>query len=217
MATVIGSGLESYLHRQAREKALNRIAEAQEEARQILGQVGQEVESLRRASEAQTARTIADERRRALAHAHLSAKQAVIHRQDELLERLWQDAEQRLRTPGEPAARLESLITLVADAAQQLGGGTLELQVNEADRQLLNERMLRDLAAQLGTDDGVKELTLAPNALPIWGGVVVRRTDTNEMVDNSYNERLALVRRTLRDEVYRRIAPSSSAGRPSAD
>ena len=38
MATIIGSGLESYLHQQAREKALNRIAEAQEEADRILQQ-----------------------------------------------------------------------------------------------------------------------------------------------------------------------------------
>ena len=30
MATIIGSGLESYLQRQAREQALNRIAEAEE-------------------------------------------------------------------------------------------------------------------------------------------------------------------------------------------
>jgi len=35
MATIIGSGLESYLHRQAREQALNIIAEAREKAAQI--------------------------------------------------------------------------------------------------------------------------------------------------------------------------------------
>jgi len=52
---------------------------------------------------------------------------------------------------------------------------------------------------------GVNSLTLADEPAHIWGGVIARRDAVRQMVDNSWNERLALARRVLRDQVYRQL------------
>lgn len=207
MATIIGSGLEGYLHRQARKRALNMIAEAKEEARQTLAQATSDIEALRRRIRAETERTIEDRRRRAMAQARLQAKLLVTNRVEEILDQLWDRTEAELRryAEREPEERLETIARLTLDAADQLGGGTLELALNAADRPLLTPEYLRALAERLARPeaDGATRLTLAPEEAPIWGGVIVHRRDTNQLVDNSLDQRLALVRRTMRDEVAR--------------
>jgi vacuolar-type H+-ATPase subunit E/Vma4 len=202
MPRIIGSGLEGYIHRQAHERALNRTAEAQEEARKLLEQAHAEAEALRQQAGAQTGRTIEERRRRATAQGQLKAKQTVLRQQEALIQRVWQQAQAEL-SGGTPAQRLAAIARLLTDAAQQLHGGPLEMQVNAQDRALFTEAVLQDLTQSLGAAQGVTQLAVAPAAATITGGVIVRRLDVNQLADNSYDERLALVQRTLRDQVYR--------------
>lgn len=216
MATIIGSGLEGYLHRQARKRALNLIAEAKEEARQTLEQATREIEELRLRIRAETERTIEAERRRAVAQARLQAKLLVTSRVEEILTELWDKAAAELQrcAEWEPEERLEMIARLTQDAAEQLGGETLELAVNAADRELLTGEYLDMLATRLSQGDGSTRLTLAEEEAPIWGGVIVYRRDANQLVDNSLDQRLELVRRTMRDEVSRLL---SADGSPNGD
>ena len=205
MATIVGSDLEAYLHRQARERALNRVAQAEDEARQLLGEATAEIEALRLENERRVAKVVEEKRRRAIAQARLKAKLTLIHRREEIVERLWREAESRLRTPGDAAQRLALLERLLADAAAQLEGGDLQVQANAADRALLDGTALQDMAQWLQSAHGVIRLTLAEAAAPIWGGVIVRRGA--ELVDSSLNERLAVAKRVLRDTIYHLLAP----------
>lgn len=212
MATIIGSGLEGYLHRQARKRALNMIAEAKEEARHTLEQATSDIEALRQRLRAETERTIGDRRRRTVAHARLQAKLLVTRRVEEILDELWHRAESELQrsAEGEPEERLEMIARLTRDAVEQLGGGTLELAVNAADRPLLTPEYLQALAARLPQADGSTQLVLSQDEAPIWGGVIVYRRDANQLVDNSLDQRLALVQRTMRDEVARLLASNGT-------
>jgi len=211
MATIVGSDLEAYLHRQARERALNRVAQAEDEARQLLGEATAEIEALRLENERRVAKVVEEKRRRAIAQARLKAKLTLIHRREEIVERLWREAESRLRTPGDASQRLALLERLLADAAAQLEGadilhpGDLQVQANAADRALLDGTALQDMAQWLQSAHGVIRLTLAEDAAPIWGGVIVRRGA--ELVDSSLNERLAVAKRVLRDTIYHLLAP----------
>lgn len=203
MAGIIGSGLELYLHQQAREKGLNRLAEARKEAQRISEEAATQIEARRREVEMQTARLIEEKRRRAVAQARLRAKRTIIQRQDELIQQVWQQAEAALKAQTDECQRLATLGRLLADAAIQLGGGPLQVQANAADRALLESKALDQLMRHIQTNCSVTSLALAENPASILGGVIVRRLDTNEIVDNSFDERLALTRRMLRDEVYR--------------
>ena len=212
MATIIGSGLEGYLHRQARKRALSRIAEAREEARQTLEQATLEIEALRQRVRTETERSIAAERGRALAQARLQAKHLEASRIEETLAELWESAASALQrvAAGTPEERLEVLARLALDAADQLGEGTLELVVNAADRPLLTDDFLQALAQRL-PQEGTTHFVLS-GASPIWGGVIVYRRETNQLVDNSFDHRLALVQRTMRDEVLRLLTADGAQG-----
>ena len=205
MATIVGSDLEAYLHRQARERALNCVAQAEDEAGQLLGKATAEIEALRLENERRVAKVVEEKRRRAIAQARLKAKLTLIHRREEIVERLWREAESRLRTPGDAAQRLALLERLLADAAAQLEGGDLQVQANAADRALLDGTALQDMAQWLQSAHGVIRLTLAEDDAPIWGGVIVRRGA--ELVDSSLNERFAVAKRVLRDTIYHLLVP----------
>ncbi|MHB1295572.1 MAG: V-type ATP synthase subunit E [Anaerolineae bacterium] len=218
MATIIGSGLESYLHRQARERALNYIAEAKEEAGKVIERAEKESQTLAEASSAKMQRTAIDRSRRALAQAQLKARMNLVRRREEVLQRLWDQVEQRLATyPQRPAEeRYVILERLVLDAAAALPGGPLELAVSEPDRGLFSAHVLEDLSRRLRDAHGIPSVMLAERPEPIQGGVIVRRTDKNQLVDNSLDHRLALAKRTLHDDVVRLLVPAEDAGETPA-
>jgi len=203
MATIIGSGLESYLHQQAREHALNRIAEAKDEAAQIIAQATREVAALQQTSEERTARIIEERRRRALAQARLKAKQAIIRHHEAWLDRVWSQAAATLQAPLETSRRLSMLARLIEDAAGQLGGGALALRVSAEDRQMLTPDVLSELCSTLKSTYQVDSIELSEESANIWGGAIVERRDARQLVNNTLNERLALAQRVLRDHVYR--------------
>lgn len=200
MATVIGNGLESFLHRQSRERALNLVAEANERAADLLKRTREGLESARAQAAERSARTANEERRRALAQAGLKAKHALARRQEDVLARVWAEAEARLRAldASERAALLERL---VADAAAQLGGGPLEVHLSREDLESLNQSTLASWESSLVARGLECSLRLAAQPASIRGGAVVRRVDARTLVDNSLEARLALARTRLRDEV----------------
>lgn len=220
MTTILGSGLRSYILRHAREQALRSIAEAQAIADHILDETPIQVDSLRAEIQAKTQATTDEKRRRVLARARLMAKQTVILRRDEVMKSVWRQGQERLRGIADPARRLAIIRLLIDDAAAQLSGGTLEIQVNDQDRALLDQQTVEGMRAQLSSRHQIGGLTVAETAAPIWGGVIVRRVDGHQLVDNSFNRRLELVQRSLRDRVFRLLvaqgddAPGSEKDRP---
>jgi len=205
----IGSGLQSYVHSQARSRALGLIQEAKAEARRLVERARAEAEAECREIERNAVRTSEANQRRAVARAHLEAKQTLLQRREQCLESVWCQAESLLRTYGDDdeSLRLALIERLIADAADQLSGGPLEVGVAQKDRQLLPDVTLRQLAERLEATYGVAGLTLSESMVPAWGGVMVRRTDSNQLVDNSLEGRLELTKRTLRDEVSRLLLP----------
>ncbi len=200
MATIIGSGLESHLHRQAREKAMNILAEAKDQAEQTVSLAQQEVEQIHNRADARAQAQIVERRRRALAKAQLEAKQRVTRAQEAIMDEVWAQIEARLegQTSQERAALLRGLI---ADAARQLGGGALEVHCRADDRERVAST-LADVATQLTTEGWPTELALGSEPAPLRGGVLVRRSTGRELVDNSLDERLSLARRELRQAVH---------------
>jgi len=209
VGTIIGSGLESFLHQQVREYALNRIAEAKEEAARIVVQAEQETKKLKELSEARTAQMIEGHRQRELAQARLKARQTVMRRQEELLRQVWAAAASRLQEPIEPARRRSLLKRLIVDAVEQLGGGALEVQVSAEDQQLCTPELVSELSDTLGSTYGAISIDVLGETIGGWGGVVVTVRGAHQLVNNTLEERFALAQRYLRDEVFRLLAGAS--------
>ncbi len=222
MVRVIGSGLDSQLHREARERALNIVMEARDEAEHILREAEADAEAQRRSILQRSEATLADRERQALAQARLTAQQQTVRRHQALLDALWDRAAERLRAlaEGSDDARRRTIAHLIVDAAAQLAGRDWRLQLAVAahDRPLVTLRFLDDLHDTLARY-GVEEVELLDDDLPAMGGVVAHKLGSREMVDNSWDERLAVARRILRDEVERILEdarepePATSTGR----
>ncbi len=218
MLKAIGSGLETHMHREARERALNTVMEAQEEAERLLREAEEAAQAERLAAVARTTEDLAARRRQALAQARLAARRAAVAQRQALLDSLWARAAQRLQALAEEPddARRKVLANLLEDAAAQLAGPSWTMQVAVAaqDLPLLSAAYLASLGERLAIY-GVAGVELAHDAAPILGGVIARKTGSRQMVDNSFDERLALTRRMLRDEIERRLTPDTPA-RPGA-
>ena len=173
MVRVIGSGLDSQLHREARERALNIVMEARDEAEHILREAEADAEVQRRASCSEA--TLAERERQALAQARLTAQQQTVRRHQALLDALWDRAAERLRAlaEGSDDARRRTIAHLIVDAAAQLAGRDWRLQLAVAahDRPLVTLRFLDDLHETLARY-GVEEVELLDDDLPAMGGVV---------------------------------------------
>jgi vacuolar-type H+-ATPase subunit E/Vma4 len=211
MAAIIGSGLESYIKRHAREQALNQIAEAESQAARVLEQANTRVRLIEAETDENTQRQIAQNRRRLIARATLQARQALVERREALMATVWERVSAALRAPQARETRLALLERVIAQAAEQLGGGALEVQANAEDLALLT-KALPTLEQRLPAQ-AAPALTLAAEPAPIWGGAIVRRLDTHEVVDNSLNQRLRLAQESLREQVFEWLTQAAPAPR----
>lgn len=204
MVTVIGNGLENYLLRRTRKQAMDEIAGAEHEAAELVAQAAEEAEKLHGGAEAEARDKVQALRRRLVARAELEAREALLRAQEEMLERVWRVAGERLATldaASTPEQRLARLHALALEAATQLGGGDLTIQVNERDADLLTPEVLESWAQAWHERLPGVRLTLADEPATIVGGLVVRSAGSRELVDNSYEQRLAVARETLRGAV----------------
>lgn len=221
MTSIIGSGLESYVHSQARRRALGLIGGAKAEARRLIESAAAQGEAMRQEIGRRTAHSIEAHRRQAVAKARLGAKQILLQRREGCLENVWREAESALRARGQgsPSERLALIERLASDAVGQLSGGPLEISAADQDRELITADVLQELARRLATIHGVTSLTMGGAMRPAWGGVIVRRADSQEIVDNSLEGRLALAKRSLRDEASALLLQGSdlAAGARRAD
>jgi vacuolar-type H+-ATPase subunit E/Vma4 len=209
----IGKGLETYLHRQATEVALNYLVEAREQAAKIEATAETELIQTRQLYEKQSERINDQERRRSLAKARLAVNHQLALNNEQALQEVWQRAEESLRdiVKSDITTRCAVIEELVADAAAQLQGGALELQVSADDVPLLTPEFIARLFARIARSCGALSLDLNPQPAGIWGGVMVSRLESSQMVDNSFETRLALGRQELRNEVFQ-ILDSETQG-----
>jgi len=213
MARAIGSGLDAYVHREARERALNTVMEARDEAARLIASAeesarGLLAEAIARSEAAREARL-----REATAQATLAARREVVRRRQEFLDAFWAEAADRLRQLADAPreTRLEILGNLVEDAAAQLAGSAWEMRIDVTahDRPLLTAEVVNGLLSRVQAY-GVTSLAVAEGDMPAMGGVIARKVGSREIVVNTFDERLALAKRSLRDEVERRLRPSAS-------
>jgi vacuolar-type H+-ATPase subunit E/Vma4 len=94
----------------------------------------------------------------------------------------------------------------------QLGGGDLALELNERDAALLTQEVLAAWEASWQERLPGVRLSLALKAAPIMGGVVMRAVGGHVLVDNSYEQRLAMAREALREPVMGILAQAPDGG-----
>jgi len=183
----------------ARRQADRLRRRAERDAKETLQEAEREAEA-DRTERLEKARAEADRRRRlTLASVPVEEGRRRAARIEEELEGIREAARERLRA-REGYDYRAALVRLAAEALAGMDGQTFVLQFAEADRDALGP----DVGAAAGDRDGREglQVTLADEAAPIAGGVIVRDGDGRREWDNSLGGRLARLWPALR----RRIA-----------
>jgi vacuolar-type H+-ATPase subunit E/Vma4 len=206
----VGTGLESYIKRHARERAMNRIAEAEAEAAQIKQRADQAVRLVNQETQHNTRAKIASNHRRVMAQAELESKSLRLARREALLRQIWERTQHRLETEIEPQVRRASIKALLIDAARQLGGGRLVVQVSQCDALVLAQGVLEHIEQELASEGLLVQLEMVESGDAMLGGVIVRSPDGRHLVDNSWDARLNRASTELRDQVHHRLSAGAT-------
>ena len=206
MSGIIGTGLENYIKRNAREQAMNQIAQAESQAQEILAAAKKRAALIAQESRENTAQKIEQNRRRYLAQAELKASHTRIARRETMIDEVWNVVMARIANLRDPGQRRELVRRLVLDAARQLGGQELELQMNALDLALWDADSVQELQDDLRARANVSKLSLSDKPVDITAGAIVRRLDgaggATAVVVNSLEARLRIVQTTEREAIY---------------
>ncbi len=157
-------------------------AEAEKVRREILDQAQQEADRAR----SQT-----------LASAQLKARTMQLEHREQLLDRVFQAAKERLADIEKRPDYDQLAAQLLREALTQLRVNKAEIHADPATRQLLEKKALGDLSSELNG-----QFTLADN-LEEGRGVVVDAADGKLHYDNTLETRLQRQQSTLRASVYK--------------
>jgi vacuolar-type H+-ATPase subunit E/Vma4 len=213
MARILGDvdELITAVEHAARGDAEKRKTETENRADNILEEARQKADAVRQEI-LNRARSEADaKRRQRLAQATQSAKQSYLTTREEILNQVWQQAEDRLRElPDDRETYAGVLRQLAWLAVRTLGPGHLILAADSRGHELLTEDRLdswsREASQQF--EDSVS-FERAAGPVDTWGGLLVTETESRRRMDSTFPTRLEIAREEVRDHIFRRLVEES--------
>ena len=180
-------------------------AKAEEKARKIIESAEEEVEKIKAESEKQIISLVGSELRavndRIVGSAELEGRKMLMMTRQELLSKVFEEAERRLveMAEGMGPEYTSILVKMISESASAIGGEEFIVTANERDLAFLKKNLKtinKDLKKAL---DGAIKLEDEP--IDISGGVVVRNDDATKTYYNTLKGKLDNVRSRLEAEV----------------
>jgi len=198
MPEVVGDvgELAAIVRRTAQQEALNLVAESQQQGQSILAAAQVEAERIRAAALAAAERRAERECRQLHAQAHLEARRQHFLAREQLLEQVWQMAEDRLHALTSTTEYVDILQSLALAAAKKLASDTVTLAADPVGHPLLTPERLDAWSRSAGV-----HFVRATQALPTFGGLAATDATGRRQIDATFATRLRLVRETLREDV----------------
>ena len=181
------------------------MAKAEEKAKKIIQSAEEEVERIKAESETQIVSLVGSELRavndRIVGSAELEGRKMLMLTRQELLSKVFEDAERRLEelAEGMGPEYTSILSKMISESASAIGGEEFIVTANERDLDYLQKNLStinKDLKKDLG---GVIKLEDEP--IDITGGVVVRNDDATKTYYNTLKGKLDNVRSRIEAEV----------------
>lgn len=212
MADIIGNldDLIAAIEGAARGDADKKLKDSEARAEEILDSARQEADETRQQILGRAKAKAEQERRQQLAEATQSAKRQYLQEREELLNRVWQQAEERLRRlPEDETAYTKVLGRLVRLAVQTLGPGQLELAADPKGHELLTEERLDEWREQ-AVDAAESSVSFERASQPIesWGGLVATEAGSRRRMDGTFSTRLELAKEEIRETIFNHLVTS---------
>lgn len=200
--------LETQLIERIVKQRNERVAKAEERAREIIESAQEEVERIKDESEKQILSLVGSELRavsdRIVGRAELEGRKMMMLSRQELLSKVFDDTRERLTEVAEGKDKSSDyediLVTLIIETVTAIGGEEFIVSANEKDLAYLKKN-LKKINKQISDALGGGDLKLDDEPIDVIGGVVIRNSDGTKTFHNTLEGRLVNVRSRIEAQV----------------
>jgi len=180
----------------AEKEAEKTILRAEAEAERILERAKEEAERRYVAIIRDGKERIRVKERQMISLFDLESKNRMLRAKEEIINEVFNEALKRLQRYTLTDDYVNCLFRLILEASGQIRSDTLIIRLNERDSKILTEKKLNEFSKRIG----IKVIKSKETADSI-GGVIVMTPDRRIVVDNTFENRLRLLRDSLRVKV----------------
>lgn len=137
-----------------------------------------------------------------ISEAKMNARRAELGAKEEVIEAAFVKATEdlKIKASNDDTEYLESLMNMIKEAVEELGGGDLIVQVKESDIAKV-EGQLKGLSADLSAKIGVSTTLVMGEPINAIGGAILKTRNGDIEVNNTIESRLDRFKGLLRSEV----------------
>jgi V/A-type H+-transporting ATPase subunit E len=157
-----------------------------------------------------------EEKERIVRAARLNARKLKWDVEEEMIAKALEEAMNRIKevkTEGFKGNSYSDIMAgLIKDAAISIiagssaGGDELEVIISEEDASFVNKKMLKNISDEINQDRGVNvRLSLSGERIKSAGGVIVRGKGGEIEVNNTFEQRMARLSTSLREDIVKTL------------
>jgi vacuolar-type H+-ATPase subunit E/Vma4 len=203
MGGVVGDvdALRSEILKQAQEQVAGTLDRAQRVSERDLVYARAEAEEIRSQQRAKVQPMAEMEKRKTIAAADMEARRKLLEKKEELVSRIFTEAEKRLEELRGSDAYMDIIHKLIEEGVAGIGGDAI-VEFGEKDENIFTPEAISSIESNM-TESLGKDLQLQFRCIGsnISAGVVVRSTDGRAIIDNSFSGRLKRLKEELRGKV----------------
>jgi len=188
--------LKERIIQQAQDEAAEVLDRARRVAERDLVYAKEEAEEIAAQQRAKTQPMAKMEARKTIVDAEMEARRNLLEKKEELVSKIFAEAESRLEKLRGSRAYMDMLTKLIADGVASMGAGAT-IEFGEKDRDLFTPEAISTIESQVTTSP-LKFQCVGDH---ISSGIRVRSKDGRVIIDNSFSNRLRMLKEELRGEV----------------
>jgi V/A-type H+/Na+-transporting ATPase subunit E len=190
------SGIAKEILEDAAREAESIILKAETQGEKILEDAVKEAEKKYRNIIDKTENSVEAERKAKITLLEIEIRNKLLKVQDELVNEAFEKAQAKLKEYTTTEAYKDCLTKLVLEAAKDLGAEKAVIQLNQHDYDLLTEEKLKELSKKIKV-----HLVKLDKPIITIGGVIVKSSDDQIIVNNTFENRLIMFKANLRVKI----------------
>jgi vacuolar-type H+-ATPase subunit E/Vma4 len=139
----------------------------------------------------------------------IEAKNSLLQAQEKVIDEVFEKASSRLREYASTKKYQDCLSKLIIDACKKMNADKLVIQLNQNDFSTMTEERLEKLSKELGV-----KLVKSDKPINVIGGVIVKSSDGKIVVNNTFENRLNMLRSNLRVKIANILFREESKSKP---
>ncbi len=180
----------------AEKEAEKTILRAEAEAERILERAKEEAERRYDAIIRDGKERIRVKERQMISLFDLESKNRILRAKEEIISKVFNEVLKRLQRYTLTEDYVNCLFRLILEASGQIRSDTLIIRLNERDSKIITEEKLNEFSRKMGV-----KLIKSKETADSIGGVTVMTPDRRIVIDNTFENRLRLLRDSLRARV----------------